>query len=99
MADAEGFLVTQYVERAFHEGERFEGTEETSLGTFEDEKEAIAVARAAWEAHRGTDTTDVAWWIVKVPGEQLARWIADSRSPFERVLDLTTQTLVEVKNP
>ena len=60
--------------------------------------EAIAVGRAAWEAHRA-DSHDVAWWLVKVPGESLARWIADSRSPLERVLDLNTQQLVEVEQP
>ncbi len=97
MEEATMFEVTQFVEPALEPGQRFEGAQETSLGTYEDEAEAIAVGRAAWEAHRASDTHDVAWWLVRVPGEQLARWIADSRSPNERVLDLTTQQLVEVK--
>jgi len=39
----------------------------------------------------------VAWWIVRAPGESLARWIADAASPVERVLDLRTNELVEVR--
>jgi hypothetical protein len=34
---------------------------------------------------------------VRVPGEGLARWIADGASHTERMLDLTTNTLVEVR--
>jgi len=99
MEEAATFEVMQFVEPALEPGQRYEGAIETLLGTFENETEAIAVGRAAWEAHRATDTHDVAWWLVRLPGEPLARWIADSRSPFERVLDLTTQQLVEVKTP
>lgn len=97
MEETTVFEVTQFVEPALAPGQRYEGAQETSLGAFEDEAEAIAVGRTAWEAHRASDTHDVAWWLVRVPGEKLARWIADSRSPHERVLDLTTQQLVEVK--
>jgi hypothetical protein len=99
MEGTEVYEVTQFVEPALEPGQRYQGAEETSLGTFEVEVDAIAAGRAAWEAHRETDIADVAWWLVKVPGEPLARWIADSRSPYERVLDLTTQQLVEVKTP
>jgi hypothetical protein len=99
MDDTTVYEVTQFVEPALEPGQRYQGADETSLGTFEAEAEAIAVGRAAWETHRGAASADVAWWLVKVPGEPLARWIADSRSPFERVLDLTTQQLVEVKTP
>lgn len=97
MQDTPGFEVTQFVEPALEPGQRYQGAEETSLGAYETEAEAVAVGRAAWEAHRAADTADVAWWLVKAPGEPLARWIADSRSEYERVLDLTTQQLVEVK--
>lgn len=69
---------------------------ETPLGTFGDEADAIAVGREAWRAHRATGSRDVVWWLVRVPGETLARWIADSASPTERVLDLTTNRLVEI---
>ena len=46
--------------------------------------------------HRESGSHDVAWWVVRVPGETLARWIADGRSPVERVLDLRSNQLVEV---
>ena len=97
MGDGQVFEVRQFVEPALTPGQRYEGPIETTLGTFVDEADAVAAGRAAWEAFRSRDTHDVAWWLVKVPGESLARWIADSRSDVERVLDLTTQQLVEVK--
>jgi hypothetical protein len=37
------------------------------------------------------------WWIVRVPGEQLARWLADAGSDQEQVLDLTTNALVPIQ--
>jgi len=67
------------------------------LGTFESEVEAIEVARSAWTLGRELDTTDVMWWVVKAPGEQLCRWIADRSSSEEQILDLTTGTLVVVR--
>ena len=70
---------------------------ETHLGTFDQEADAITVGRDAWRAHRATGSRDVVWWLVRVPGESLARWIADSASPTERVLDLTTNRLVEIR--
>jgi hypothetical protein len=91
------FVATQFVEPALAPGQRFEGTKETNLGSFVSETEAIAVARAAWLEFQKRDTRDVAWWLVKADGEELARWIADSRSPVERVLDLTTNELVELR--
>ncbi len=95
---AEGaFEAVQFVEPAFGPGESFPGTIETHLGYFASEGDAIDVARAAWEAHRASDSHDVAWWVVRVPGETLARWIADGHSPVERALDLTTNQLVEVE--
>ena len=77
-------------------GGRYKGPIETSLGIFEDETEAIAVARQAWRGYLESPNNDVAWWMVRVPGEELARWIAESRSDIERVLDLTTKQLVAV---
>lgn len=77
-------------------GQPFQGTIETDLGTFETEAEAVAVARAAWKAGRASGTTDVCWWMVRVPGESLARWIADIASEHEQVLDLRTNTLVSM---
>lgn len=90
------FETVQFVEPAFGPGESFPGTVETNLGIFADEGDAIEVARDAWLKHRESASHDVAWWIVRVPGETLARWIADSRSPVERVLDLRTHQLVDV---
>ena len=75
-------------------GEPFRGTIETHLGTFDSEADAVSTGRRAWQAGRAEGTKDVMWWIVRVPGETLARWIADSASPTEQVLDLTTNTLV-----
>lgn len=71
-------------------------TVETVLGTFVSEAAAIRVARAAWKEFRSSGRRDVAWWLVRVPGEQLARWIADSASARERVVDLTTGRLIDV---
>ncbi len=97
MADDAQYEAMQFVEPAFGPGEKFPGTIESRLGVFSSEDDAIEVARHAWRDHRASDSHDVAWWIVRKPGETLARWIADSRSPTERVLDLTTRQLVEVE--
>ncbi len=91
------FEAMQFVEPAFGPGEKFPGTLETQLGVFDTEAEAIEVARVAWQEHRASSSHDVAWWIVRVPGDTTARWIADSRSSRERVLDLRTNSLVEVE--
>ena len=69
--------------------------EETVLGTFEVEDDAIEVARAARERFITAGLQDYAWWIVRVPGVTLARWIADSSSDTEYVLDLRSGELVE----
>lgn len=86
----------QYREPDLRPGLRYTGPEETTLGTFASEADAIEVARAAWHRFRDESPDGVAWWIVRKPGEELARWIADSRHDVERVLDLTTNELVEV---
>ena len=91
------FEAVEFREPALQPGERYTGPIETSLGTFEDETQAIAVAREAWRGYLESPTNDVAWWMVRVPGEDLARWIAESRSDVERVLDLSTRQLVAVR--
>jgi hypothetical protein len=69
--------------------------EETILGTFADEAEAVEVARGA---RAGFDHTEgYAWWLVRQSGARIARWIADSRSSKEFVLDLTSGELIEVE--
>jgi hypothetical protein len=90
------FELVEFVEPAFGDGAHFGGTESQVLGAFETEAEAIAEGRVRWRAFRASGSADIAWWIVRVPGEDLARWIADGASPTERVLDLTTNTLVDL---
>jgi hypothetical protein len=92
------FTATEFREPMPAPGRPYRGPEETLLGTFESEKEAIDVARARWRDHRAADSNEVAWWLVRRQGETLARWIAESRSDVERVLDLTTNELVEVNH-
>ncbi len=93
----DSFELVEFVEPAFGEGAHFGGTESTVLGTYETEAQAVAEGRARWKAFRASGSRDVAWWIVRVPGEELARWIADGASDLERVLDLTTNQLIEVR--
>lgn len=69
--------------------------EETVLGTYESEDDAIEVARNARDLFRESGRQDYAWWVVRVPGMTLSRWIADSSSEKEFVLDLRTGELVE----
>lgn len=69
--------------------------EENLLGMFTDEQEAVERAREARDAFE--DSEDYAWWLVRQNGASLARWIADSRSSKEFVLDLTSGELIEVQ--
>jgi hypothetical protein len=91
------YELVEFVEPAFQEGGSFAGTLERVLGVYDIEAEAIAAGRGAWKAFRASGSTDVAWWVVRAPGESLARWIADAASPVERVLDLRTNELVEIR--
>lgn len=91
------YELVEFVEPALPEGGVFAGTRERVLGVFDLEAEAIASGRQAWNAFRESGSSDVAWWIVRVPGEALARWIADGASPVERVLDLSSNELIEVR--
>jgi hypothetical protein len=91
------YELVEFVEPAFREGGALQGTKERKLGVFDAEVVAIDAGRKAWTAFRESGSQDVAWWIVRVPGETLARWIADGGSPVERVLDLRTNQLVELK--
>lgn len=91
------FTATEYREPVPEPGVPYRGPIEMSLGTFDAETDAIEAARGKWKAYRASGSNDVAWWIVRRDGESLARWIAESRSSVERVLDLTTHELVEVE--
>lgn len=90
------YELAEFVEPAFREGGVFQGTQERILGVFGVEALAIDAGRKAWTEFRESGSQDVAWWIVRTPGETLARWIADAGSPVERVLDLRTNQLVEL---
>lgn len=91
------FTATEYREPALEPGMPYQGPIETLIGEYAEEREAIEAARLEWKAFREGDSHDVAWWIVRRQGEDLARWIAESRSSVERVLDLTTNELVEIE--
>jgi hypothetical protein len=91
------YTATEFREPALEPGMSYEGPIETLIGTYTDEVDAVAAARNRWKEFRVSDSRDVAWWIVRRQGEGLARWIAESRSSVERVLDLRTNELVEVE--
>jgi hypothetical protein len=91
------FEVVEFCEPTPEPGRPFEGTQERVLGTFEVEAEAISHGREAWRSARSSGTKDVMWWIVRVPGESLCRWIADRGSDEEQILDLTTNSLVPIR--
>jgi hypothetical protein len=91
------FEIVEFCEPTPEPGMPYPLTSESILGEYDSETEAIAVGRARWVEMRASDTCDVMWWIVRVPGETLARWIADRSSPQEQVLDLRTGELVVVK--
>jgi len=90
------FTATEYREPALEPGMAYQGPIETLIGTYSDERDAIEAGRERWKDYRTSNSRDVAWWIVRREGEGLARWIAESRSSVERVLDLRTNELVEV---
>jgi hypothetical protein len=91
------FEVVEFREPAPSAGMPFQGTTEVLLGVYPTEADAIDVGRRRWREMRTVDTKDVMWWIVRVPGESLARWIADRSSAEEQILDLRTNELVVVK--
>jgi len=91
------FEVVEFREPTPEPGQPIPETQQRILGTFEAEAEAISHGREAWLAVRKSDTTDVMWWIVRVPGESLCRWIADRGNAEEQILDLTTNSLVPVR--
>ncbi|MDH3307566.1 MAG: hypothetical protein OEO77_08640 [Acidimicrobiia bacterium] len=69
---------------------------ERHLGSFDQESVAIETARAARDAYMATGREGYVWWTVRQPGARLANWIADSHSPKEFMLDLTSGELVEM---
>ena len=91
------FELVEFCEPAPQPGEAFAGTSETVIETFDVESDAIEKGRSSWKQARLNDSPDVMWWIVRVPGETLCRWIADRASNEEQILDLTTNSLIPVK--
>lgn len=91
------YTATEFREPALEPGMPYQGPIESLIGSYPDESEAVEAARTRWKDFRMSDSHDVAWWIVRRQGEGLARWIAESRSSVERVLDLRTNELIEVE--
>jgi len=91
------FELVEFCEPTPEPGQPFPGTLQTVVGVYEIETEAIDIGRRRWSDMRASGTTDVMWWVVRVPGETLARWVADRGSADEQILDLRTNELVVVR--
>ena len=71
---------------------------ETRLGDSENFQDAVATARQAWQEFETAGSGDAyAWWVVREPGAQLARWIADNHSHKEFAVDVRSGALVEIR--
>jgi hypothetical protein len=66
------------------------------IGRYSDESLAVAAARVSMGEFFRNGRPEYAWWIVRQVGDEVARWIADSRTRREFMVDLTTNRLVEV---
>lgn len=72
---------------------------ETRLGESEDFEAAVDTARKAWQEFETDGSGDAyAWWVVREPGAQLARWIADNHSHKEFAVDVRSGALVEIRS-
>lgn len=71
--------------------------EQTLLGDFQLETDAVEIARQKRQEFVDSGSDEYAWWVVRKKGARLANFIADSKSDKEFVLDLTTGEVVEVK--
>jgi len=67
---------------------------ERAVGLFFTEAEAVLTARAARSSHLGR--REYAWWVVRRQGEQIASWIADSKSGREFVVDISKERVVDL---
>lgn len=70
---------------------------QTRLAQSEDFEQAVNIARKAWEEFEGNGSDAYAWWVVREPGAQLARWIADNHSHKEFAVDLSSGALIEIR--
>jgi hypothetical protein len=91
------YELVEFREPTLEPGQPFVGRSEKVLGHYDEEQAAIEHGRIAWQTGRSSGSSDVVWWIVRVPEEQLARWLADAGSDQEQVLDLTTNALVPIQ--
>lgn len=87
------FEVLEFIE---HRDDPGLPVDERVIGIFDEEHLAVESGRTARNEFLQTKSEDYAWWLVRLPGERLARWIADSHSDREFMLDLTTGQLIEV---
>ena len=62
-------------------------------------KRRSTTARSAWQEFEVAGSGDAyAWWVVREPGAQLARWIADNHSHKEFAVDVRSGALVEIRS-
>jgi hypothetical protein len=72
---------------------------ETRLGESAKFEVAVHTARTAWQEFESAGSGDAyAWWVVREPGAQLARWIADNHSHKEFAVDVRSGALVEIRS-
>ena len=70
----------------------------THLGVSDDFESAVDLARKTWQDFEIAGSGNAyAWWVVREPGAQLARWIADNHSHKEFAVDVRSGALVEIK--
>ena len=70
-------------------------TLQTVVGESSSLERAIEIARQACRDFQGDGA--YAWWVVREPGQQLARWISDNKSHKEFTVDLRSGALVEIR--
>ncbi|MDH3260685.1 MAG: hypothetical protein OEM84_06885 [Acidimicrobiia bacterium] len=90
------FQTVRFVEEEAIPGRIAPVPTEFEIGRYSSEHLAVAAARASMAEFFASRRPEYAWWIVRQDGQQLANWIADSRTGREFVVDLTTSRLVEV---
>ena len=90
------FQTVRYIEEEKQPGLVAPVPTEFAIGRYSNETLAIAAARASMADFFEMGRPEYAWWIVRRDGEQVAHWIADSRTRREFMVDLTTNRLVEV---
>ena len=90
------FQMVRYVEEEIEPGRVAPVPTELEIGRYSTEPLAVAADRDSMAEFSQSGRSEYAWWIVRQDGEQLANWIADSRTRREFVVDLTTSRLVEV---